>query len=193
MFHQGNFRTKIENVIVQINHSECLILPFLKVFIVNTFVETILNQNIMKMVNENIKSFTYSLKTIKSPKEIFKLLLDVNKWWSGFHKETITGKSSKINDEFSFWAGDGVHFSKQRLIELEPHSKIVWMVTESNLTFLDDPNEWLNTKIRFDITKQGENTIVTFTHEDLVPRFECYDSCSMAWTAYMENLRKMLN
>lgn len=139
------------------------------------------------------ENFTYSFKSIKSPEEIFELLLDVKKWWSGFHEETITGKSTKINDEFSFLAGGGVHFSKQRLIELVSYSKIVWVVFESNLTFLDDPTEWLNTKIRFDINKQGEETKVTFTHEGLIPRFECYNACSMAWTEYMENLEQILN
>lgn len=151
--------------------------------------------NNLKTVNKNIKSrsFTYSFNTAKSPEEIFGLLLDPTKWWIGFHEETITGKSSAINDEFSFLAGGGVHFTKQRLIELMPHSKIVWLVFESNLTFIDDPKEWVNTKIRFDITRQAEKTKVTFTHEGLIPRFECYNSCSTAWTAYLENLEKILN
>ncbi|ELR71698.1 hypothetical protein C900_02283 [Fulvivirga imtechensis AK7] len=149
----------------------------------------------MKTTIKKTKStdFSYSFSTAKSHEEVYHLLLDVKKWWSGFYEETITGHSTKVNDEFSFLAGGGLHFSKHRLIELVPHSKIVWMVTESRLTFLDQPNEWLNTKIRFDIARQGETTVVTFTHEGLVPTFECYGNCSMAWTAYMDNLKQVLN
>ncbi len=149
----------------------------------------------LKTVNKNTnsRSFTYSFNTAKSPEEVFNLLLDPNKWWFGFYEETITGKSTKISDEFSFLAGDGVHFTKQRLIELVPHSKIVWLVFESNLTFINDPKEWINTKIRFDISSQGEKTKVTFTHKGLVPRFECYNDCSNAWTGYMESLENTLN
>lgn len=138
------------------------------------------------------KSFTRSLYTARSPEEIFDLLLDVKAWWSGIYGETITGRSSKINDEFSFLAGGGVHFSKQRLIELVPNSRITWLVLESNLTFLADTKEWANTKIQFDITKQGGQTMVTFEHEGLIPPFECYNECSEAWTAYMENLQTKL-
>lgn len=144
-------------------------------------------------IKNKTRNFSYSLSTKKSPEEIYNLLLDVKKWWSGFYEETITGASAKINDEFSFLAGGGAHFSKHRLIELVPYSKIVWLVTESRLTFLEHPNEWVDTKIRFDIDKQGGKTVVTFTHEGLVPKFECYGSCSTAWTAYMDQLKQMLN
>jgi hypothetical protein len=147
----------------------------------------------MKKENENTGSFIYSMTSTKPPEKIFSILLDVNKWWSGFHEEIITGKSSEVNDEFFFRAGGGAHFSKQKLTELEPNEKIVWLVTESNLTFLDDTNEWTNTKIRFDIEKKGETTTVTFTHEGLIPEFECYKTCSTAWSEYLAKLKIILN
>lgn len=151
--------------------------------------------NNLKTANKsaNSKSFIYSFNTAKSPEEIFGLLLDPNKWWVGFYEEIIAGKSTKINDEFTFLAGGGLHYTKQRLIELVPHSKIVWLVFESNLTFINDPKEWVNTKIRFEISNQGEKTKVTFTHEGLIPRFECYNNCSNAWTGYLESLENTLN
>ncbi len=143
--------------------------------------------------NTKIRNFTYNFTTSKPSQEVFELLLDVKKWWSGFYEETITGQSAKINDEFSFLAGGGVHFTRQRLIELVPPNKIVWLVFESKLTFLNVPDEWFNTKIRFDIQSQDEKTSVDFTHEGLVPVIECYNECSMAWTGYMKQLEQMLN
>ncbi|GAA0196143.1 SRPBCC domain-containing protein [Fulvivirga kasyanovii] len=138
-------------------------------------------------------SFTYSLSATKPPEEVYELLLDVKKWWSGFYEETITGDASQVNDEFSFLAGGGKHFSRQKLAELVPHSKIVWKVIESKLTFLNAPDEWIGTELRFDITKSGDKTTVTFTHVGLEPEIECYGSCSSAWTMYIDQLKQMLN
>jgi len=136
--------------------------------------------------------FSYTFETPKFPQEIFELLLDIKEWWSGLYGETITGKSTKIDDEFCFLAGEGVHFSKQKLVELVPHSKIVWLVLESRLTFLYDIEEWNGTRIRFDINRQGESSLVKFRHEGLIPEIECYHNCSSAWNGYMKNLERKL-
>ena len=139
-----------------------------------------------------MNSYTYSFPTRKSPQEVFDLLLDVERWWSGIYEETITGKSEKLNDEFSFSAGGGIHFSKQKLVELIPGKKIVWQITESNHLFLNNPKEWENTRLVFGILDKENETQVTFTHEGLEPQIECYDECSHAWTQYLNNLHKKL-
>ena len=139
-----------------------------------------------------MNNYTYSFTTSKSPQEVFDLLLNVEKWWSGIYEETITGKSQKLNDEFSFSAGGGMHFSKQKLVELIPNKKIVWQVTESNLSFLNNPKEWENKKLVFGILEKENETQVTFTHEGLEPKIECYDECSNAWTQYLYNLHEKL-
>lgn len=139
------------------------------------------------------ENFTYSFRSSETPEAIFKLLLDIEQWWSGLYEETIEGKSHQLNDEFSFKAGDGAHATIQKLVELIPNQKIVWLVTDSKLTFLNDPEEWKNTKICFELSKEGDKTIVTFTHDGLVPRIECYNNCSGAWTNYLGNLKKQLN
>jgi hypothetical protein len=138
------------------------------------------------------KSFSFSFRSSKSADTIFELLLNIDKWWSGFYSESITGKSRAINDEFSFSAGGGLHYTKQKLVELVPNKKIVWLVTESNLRFLTDTNEWTNTKICFDISSDGDTTTVAFTHNGLLPQIECYDQCSSAWTQYLVQLQEKL-
>ncbi|MGN6532605.1 MAG: SRPBCC domain-containing protein [Ginsengibacter sp.] len=140
-----------------------------------------------------MKSYLFEIETRKSAKEVFELLLKIEKWWSGIYDETIIGKSKKVNDEFTFSAGGGVHFSKQKLVELIPYKKIVWEVTESNLSFLDNPKEWEYTKLQFDIIEKGKNeTKIIFTHEGLVPDIECYEQCTNAWTQYFKNLQMIL-
>jgi hypothetical protein len=140
-----------------------------------------------------MENYTYSFTTRKSAKEVIELLLDIEKWWSGVYEETITGKSQNIGDEFSFLAGGGMHFSKQKLMELSTDKKVVWQVTESNLSFLKNPSEWENTKLVFDISEIQNKTQITFTHEGLEPNIECYAACSQGWTQYLQNLNHKLN
>lgn len=75
------------------------------------------------MENKEVKSFKYSFESPGSPEEIVENLLEIDQWWSGLFEETITGESHRLNDEFSFRAGGGKHYSKQKLIELEAELK----------------------------------------------------------------------
>lgn len=140
-----------------------------------------------------MKDYSYSFTTAKPPKDVFDLLLSIEKWWSGIFEETIRGKSSELNDEFSFRAGGGLHFTKQQLVELIPEKKIVWLVTESNLSFLSNPKEWENTKLVFDISVVNDRTQVRFIHEGLEPQIECYNQCSAGWAQYLQKLENNLN
>jgi hypothetical protein len=139
------------------------------------------------------QNFSYSFSTSKSPEEVYKILLNPNSWWIGLHNEIITGKSENVNDEFSFSAGNGDHNSVQKLNEMILNEKIVWEVIESNLTFLKETDEWTGTKICFGISKEDDKTKITFTHDGLIPEFECYDGCTGAWSQYLENLDQKLN
>ncbi|PWT77658.1 MAG: ATPase [Bacteroidetes bacterium] len=132
--------------------------------------------------------FTFTFESSKSPNEIFETLLDARGWWSGLYSEKFKGSTDKLNEDFTFNAGGGAHYTKQRLTELVPDKKIVWLVVESNLNFLKDPEEWTGTKICFDISKKENKTEVRFTHEGLVPNLEAYDGCANAWTKYLQKL-----
>jgi hypothetical protein len=138
------------------------------------------------------QSFKFSCTTSKTIHEVFTHLIDPRNWWVGLFGETIEGESNHVNDEFSFRAGDGAHYSNQKLTELVTDKKIAWLVTESNLSFLKNTNEWAGTKIGFDIEEEGGKTKITFSHDGLVPQIECYGGCSGAWTQYLQNLKEHL-
>lgn len=144
------------------------------------------------MANQDTNNYTFSFESTKTPQTIFEILLDIRKWWVGWFGEDINGKSKKLGDEFTFYAGDGLHITKQRLTELVPNKKIVWQIIESKLTFVEKTDEWTGTKICFEISTKGNKSKVTFTHEGLVKKFQCYNNCSGAWTQYLENLAEKL-
>ncbi len=123
-----------------------------------------------------------SLLVDQSPEQVFEAVKNVQGWWS----KSIVGKSAELNDEFAYEV-KGIHFSRQRLVEVVPAKRIVWQVTESNMSFLEDTDEWTGTRVIFDISRSGDQTELLFTHEGLHPGVECYDKCQPAWTQYIRH------
>lgn len=131
--------------------------------------------------------FSLELMTTKAPKEVFQDVLNVREWWSGYHSEEFEGSTKKLHDEFSFSAAAGAHYSKQKLVELIPDKRIVWLVTDSDFDYIEKRDEWTGTKLIFEISKETDKTKLTFTHEGLTPEVECYNSCAPSWTQYLQH------
>ena len=121
--------------------------------------------------------FSTTILVDNSAKEVFNAINNVRGWWQG----EIEGNTDKLNDEFTYRMGD-VHFSKQKIAELVPNEKVVWLITDSKLSFTKNKSEWTGTKIIFEISTINKKTQVRFTHQGLVPEIECYGGCSNAWS-----------
>jgi hypothetical protein len=125
-------------------------------------------------------NLSISLAVNVSPQEAFNSINSVSKWWT----ENIEGSSQKLDDEFTV-RFDDVHVSTQKLIEVVPDKKVVWLVTDSKLNFVEDKEEWTDTKISFEIYSKDDKTEIQFTHIGLVPAIDCYQDCSNAWSHYI--------
>lgn len=132
------------------------------------------------------KDFTTTFLVDEPPTQVFNAVRNVRGWWQGLYSEEIKGETENLHDEFTFSAGNGAHYTEQKLIELVPDKKVVWQVTRSELTFIEKQDEWQGTKLIFDISRRGNKTQLQFTHQGLIPEVECYDACSSAWQMYLQ-------
>jgi hypothetical protein len=134
------------------------------------------------------KDYTTTLTVDATPQEVFDHIHHVTAWWT----DELKGQSKKLNDVFTVQFAD-MHVSTQKVIELIPDQKTVWLVTDSNLSFIKDKKEWTNTTIHFDISRHHNKTHVQFTHVGLIPDIECYKDCSKGWDYYIKgSLYKLL-
>ncbi|MFZ7143907.1 MAG: hypothetical protein ACO1G6_01080, partial [Bacteroidota bacterium] len=157
------------------------------------------------------KSFTATIIVNKDKATAFNAIQNFRGWWS----EEIEGNSNKLNEEFFYHYKD-VHLCKLKLIESIPGERLVYLILDNQFNFIDDKTEWVNTKLVFQISQStsgnpghplnpGKNqpsftsesndqTIIQFTHEGLVPEYECYKVCNDAWTGYItKSLRSYID
>ncbi|HVI49272.1 MAG TPA: SRPBCC domain-containing protein [Chitinophaga sp.] len=145
------------------------------------------------MSNQN---FTATLLVDQSPSDVYRAIIDPRAWWS----EEIEGGTSKVDDVFDYHFED-IHRSKMKLTEVVPEKRVVWRVLDNYFKpgifdeadglskrdgFENDKAEWVDTCVVFDIAVENGKTRLRFTHEGLVPDYECYDVCVNGWSHYIQ-------
>ncbi len=105
--------------------------------------------------------YTVQIEIGKSPHDVFNHLIDLKKWWP----EDFEGDGINLNSEFIFTTGES-HYSKNKVIEFVEDKKLAWITTESMRK--TDGYEWTGTKFIFELTPNGENTILRFTYDGVV-------------------------
>jgi len=126
------------------------------------------------------QNYTTTFVVEQTPEDAFAAITNVRGWWSG----EIDGRTDALGEEFTYRYQD-VHYSKQRITEFVPGTKVVWHILDAFLNFTKDPDEWIGTEVTFEVARKGEHTEVSFSHLGLVPEFECFDKCSSAWGYYI--------
>ena len=116
-----------------------------------------------------------------SPDNVYKALatLDgLSRWWT-----RDTRGESKVGSIIEFRFGDGGFDMK--VLKLEPGKRIEWQV-------VDGPEEWLGTKIIFDIKQSGDWTIVLFKHQGWKAPVEFMYHCSTKWAVFLLSLKALI-
>lgn len=127
-----------------------------------------------------MSSFTTTFEVARTPEQVFEAIRNVRGWWSG----AIDGNTYDVGDQFTYEVV-GIHWCKFEVTAVTTSSRVAWRVLDSWLTFPDVKDEWTGTTVVFDIAEHDGLTEIRFTHEGLVPEFDCYELCSDAWTGYV--------
>ena len=139
-------------------------------------------------MKESNSNYSVAFTVFQDVTYVFDAINNVRGWWI----DEIDGDTDHLHDEFSVRFGD-VHYSKQRITDFVPNSKVTWLVTDSHLSFVENSSEWTGTKITFDISSERKGTRIKFTHWGLSPDMACFDGCSDAWRTYIKgSLRSLI-
>ena len=141
----------------------------------------------------NTEYLTATMTVDQTPEQVFEAITNVRGWWN----ENLVGDTAAPHDEFVFTddsthpgeaaqARTGIRFARFQLTEVVPGQRVVWHVVDSDLTFIDDRDEWTDTNVIFDITTDAQGTTLHFTHEGLTAaESACFEACSRGWTFYI--------
>jgi uncharacterized protein YndB with AHSA1/START domain len=99
-------------------------------------------------------------------------------WWTA-----DTQGESKAGGVLQFRFGAGGFDMK--VLELHPIKRVVWQV-------VDGPEEWVGTKISFDLKQEGDWTIVLFKHQGWKEPVEFMHHCSTKWGVFLLSLKSFL-
>ena len=121
-----------------------------------------------------------------SPEEVYKALATrdgLAGWWTG-----DTQGESKIGGllKFRFSAG-GTEIGgfDMKVLELQPARRVLWQV-------VGGPQEWVGTKVSWDLKQDGEYTIVLFKHQDWKEPMEFMHHCSTKWAVFLMSLKSLV-
>lgn len=99
-------------------------------------------------------------------------------WWT----EDTTGDAAP---------GGVIHFSflpgsfDIKVLDSQPGTLVLWEV-------VDGPEEWVGTRIRFELKQEDDFTIVLFRHEGWREPVEFMAHCSTKWATFLMSLKKLV-
>ena len=138
------------------------------------------------------KSFSREITVSVSASDAYRALTtDFDKWWAPYTADTLeVGGTIKFHLDPTYWTMRFTKLVPDRIVELE--------CIEANHIDEGSPDsireEWLGTKLRWEIEPGQEGTKISLVHEGLTPSLGCYEICNMGWDYFFVNsLQNYLN
>ncbi|MFE5810738.1 SRPBCC domain-containing protein [Streptomyces sp. NPDC056491] len=115
-----------------------------------------------------------------SPEKVYEALTTVDglaAWWT-------TDTSGTGDGVLEFRFGDVGGFD-MKVLDLQPDARVRWEVT-------DGPAEWIGTTVDFELAREGEWTILLFTHAGWREPVEFMSHCSTKWAIFLMSLKSLV-
>ncbi|OIJ68853.1 SRPBCC family protein [Streptomyces mangrovisoli] len=115
-----------------------------------------------------------------TPDKVYEALTTVDglaAWWT-------TDTTGSADDVLKFRFSDVGGFD-MKVLDLRPDTRVRWEV-------VDGPQEWIGTTVTFDLTRDGEWTIVLFAHEGWREPVEFMNHCTTKWALFLMSLKSLV-
>lgn len=103
-------------------------------------------------------------------------------WWT---RDTTGAAGGRVNVRFLHKDGNEIGQMDFQMTLLEPDREVHWRI-------LAGPPEWLGTDVTFELTQEGDMTVVTFGHRNWKEPVEFMAHCSMKWAVFLLSLRELV-
>lgn len=133
--------------------------------------------------------FTHVIRVCATPAAAYRAVTrEFDNWWTH-----ATNSFRAVGDEVSF-RFDPVYWT-MRAEALVPNRHVVLECIDANhihegVLPLSAREEWLGTRLRWQIEPCDSATRITFIHEGLVPALACYAICRSGWEHFFGNSLK---
>ena len=118
-----------------------------------------------------------------SPDAVYEALTTVDGlsgWWT-----TNTEGNGAVGERLTFRFPGAGGFFDMDVVDLDPGKRVQWQVA-------DGPEEWIGTRIDWDLRQVGDHTIVLFKHEGWREPVEFMHHCSTKWATYLLSLKSLV-
>ena len=105
----------------------------------------------------------------------------ISDWWT---RDGVRGESSE-GSKIQFFFGDPAPAAVMEVTRLRPEGQVSWSCVEG-------ADEWVGTKLNFDLTGDDGETVVLFTHADWREPTEFMAHCSARWAYFLLSLKSLL-
>lgn len=100
-------------------------------------------------------------------------------WWTD-----DTRGESKVGGVIHFQFGERGFFD-MKVLELQPSTRVLWQV-------VDGPEEWVGTKISWELRQENDYIIILFKHSGWKEPIEFMHHCSTKWGIFLMSLKSLL-
>ncbi|HET7126301.1 MAG TPA: SRPBCC domain-containing protein [Lysobacter sp.] len=119
---------------------------------------------------------------VASPDRVYDALATtdgLSGWWTD-----DVGGNAGAGGRLHFQFGNTGFFDMQ-VLETEPGERVLWRV-------VDGPQEWIGTRIAFDLKREGDYTIVLFRQQGWKEPVEFMHHCSTKWAVFLLSLKALV-
>lgn len=117
-----------------------------------------------------------------STKNVYKALTTIDGlagWWT-----STTRGDAQVGGDIHFQFGDR-GFLDMKVLELDPEKRVIWEVVKG-------PEEWIGTKVSFDLEQDGEQASVLFKHQGWKEPIVFMHHCSTKWAVFLLSLKALV-